>query len=98
MKNINATVDAVHISAAGDGQALGSDLEHAQAASDAQVDNRGAFDAFVKFGGPDVTASATAARVPAGAILTYGKGQGTHVAVYSPGGTPDLYILLGQGS
>lgn len=77
--------------------ALSADLATARAAADVSVDNRGDADAYIAFGAADVSvAVATGLRVPAGAIVTLGKGGATHVACIGDNATT-LVLHLGEG-
>lgn len=75
----------------------GTDANAVASAQDVLIDNRGTADAFVLFGGPDVSVSvATGVRVPAGAMAIYGKANATHIAVLGQGIT-SLALHLGEG-
>lgn len=88
---------AIAVTTSSVASALHGDLALARAAADVSVDNRGAADAYIAFGGADVTvAVATGLRVPAGAIVVLGTGAATHVACISAAAT-SLVLHLGEG-
>jgi len=98
-KNFPATRDGIAIAAtaAATTTQLGTDTSLALAAVDALVDNRGDYDAYIKFvkAGGSVT-KATGLRIPAGSIGIYGKSDATHIAVIGDGST-SLVVHLGEG-
>lgn len=76
---------------------LGGDDKLVAAATDVLIDNRGDFDAYIKFGPTDaVVSKATGVRIPAGSLAIYGKGNATHIAVIGDGVT-SLTVHLGEG-
>lgn len=96
-KNFTATRDGLTIAvttALVAATALGAD---ASSATDALIDNRGNYDAYIKFGAADVAVGiTTGVRIPAGSLAIYGKGNATHIAVIGDGAT-SLTVHLGEG-
>lgn len=88
---------AIAVTTSSVASALSGDLALARAAGDVSVDNRGAADAFIRFGAADVSVDvATGLRVPAGAIVVLSKGAATHAACIGAAAT-SLVMHLGEG-
>lgn len=67
--------------------------------TDLLLDNRGTEDLFVRAGDAAVAATTVSIRLPAGAMMTLGRGGATHVAaVARPGKTSSLVVHLGEGA
>lgn len=95
--NFPATGVGLAIAAAGV-HSLGAGA-HVPVARDVMIDNRGAVDAYIRFGDASVTvAAATGMRVPPGAMFIFGKSASTHVAVAVNSGAPSLVVHLGEGA
>lgn len=74
----------------------GSSALRAKAAGELMLDNRGGADCYVRAGGADAVATTASARVPAGAIMIFGKANASHLAVIGAAATT-LVVYAGEG-
>lgn len=75
----------------------GTNAQRAKAAADVMLDNRGAAACYVRAGDSSVAATSSCVRVPAGAIMIYGKSNASHLAVIGDGATT-LLVHTGEGA
>lgn len=67
------------------------------AATDLLLYNPGPNVVHVRAGAADVTADATCAPLPSGALWAYAKGQSTHLATLAIGSAQQILVIVGRG-